>query len=113
MKARQSRRLRQTTLLFGGCLALYCLLFVYRNPLDDEGATPSWLRQAPRRPLSPLSPGVLSNLSLTEEQCNAAFPGLTKEIDLAVAQGPFKVKQTGDSGPLQGRIQDGKVRGTP
>ncbi|KAK4239931.1 lactation elevated protein 1 [Achaetomium macrosporum] len=52
---------------------------------------------------------ILNNLSLDEEQCNAYFPGLTKEIDDAVAQGPFQVKQTGDLGPLQGRIKDGQI----
>jgi predicted ester cyclase len=53
---------------------------------------------------------VLNNLSLDEEQCNAYFPGLTKEIDDVVAEGPFVVKQTGDMGPLQGRIKNGQVR---
>lgn len=53
---------------------------------------------------------LLTNLSLDEEQCKAAFPGLTKEIDDAVAEGPFTLKQTGDSGPLQGRIKNGQVR---
>jgi len=53
---------------------------------------------------------LLRNLSLDEDQCNAAFPGLTKEIDDAVAEGPFTLKQTGDSGPLQARIKDGQVR---
>lgn len=106
MKVRQSRRLRQTTLLFGGCLAIYCLLFVYRNPVDDAAAVAATRRPAHREQLSP---SLLTNLSLTEEQCNAAFPGLTREIDLAVAQGPFKVKQSGSLGPLQGRIKNGKV----
>lgn len=56
-----------------------------------------------------MSEDLLRNLSLDEEQCSAAFPGLTKEIDDSVAQGPFPLKQTGDSGPLQGRIKDGKL----
>jgi hypothetical protein len=56
---------------------------------------------------------VLNNLSLDEEQCNAYFPGLTKEIDDVVAEGPFVVKQTGDMGPLQGRIKNGQVRSLP
>jgi hypothetical protein len=53
---------------------------------------------------------LLRNLSLDEEQCKAAFPELTKEIDDAVAEGPFTLKQTGDGGPVQGRIKDGQVR---
>ncbi|KAK3937904.1 lactation elevated protein 1 [Diplogelasinospora grovesii] len=52
---------------------------------------------------------TLNNLSLTEDQCNTAFPGLTTQIDEVVAQGPFKVKQTGDMGPLQGRIKNGQI----
>jgi len=52
---------------------------------------------------------VLSNRSLDEAQCNAYFPGLTAEIDRAVAEGPFTVKQSGDLGPLQGRIRDGQI----
>ena len=58
-------------------------------------------------------PELLNNLSLGEDECNAAFPGLTKEIDDVVAEGPFQVKQTGDLGPLQGRIQDGQVGDYP
>jgi hypothetical protein len=39
------------------------------------------------RQKSPLP--VKESLSLTEEQCTAVFPGLMKEIDDAVARGPF------------------------
>ncbi|OIW29052.1 hypothetical protein CONLIGDRAFT_645192 [Coniochaeta ligniaria NRRL 30616] len=102
LRVRRSRRLRQTTLLLGCCLALYCLFFVFRTPVQAGPA-------ATTKPWT-LSPDLLRNLSLDVEQCNAAFPGLTKEIDDAVAQGPFTLKQTGDSGPLQGRIKDGQVR---
>ncbi|KAK3900443.1 AFG1-like ATPase-domain-containing protein [Staphylotrichum tortipilum] len=52
---------------------------------------------------------VLSNRSLDEAQCNAYFPGLTAEIDRAVSEGPFDVKQSGNLGPLQGRIRDGQI----
>ena len=40
------------------------------------------------------------------------FPGLTKEIDDAVARGPFVLKKSPDkraNNPTQGRIKDGKV----
>lgn len=94
-RLRRSRRLRQATLVLGLCLILYCLLFISRTP----ATTIPWT----------LSADLLRNLSLDEEQCNAAFPGLTKEIDDSVAQGAFVLKQTGDSGPLQGRIKDGKL----
>jgi hypothetical protein len=103
---RQNRRrqLRQLTLVLGVLLALYCLVFVWGTPPG-----PSLSRGAgSRRPPPP--PEILSNLSLDEAQCNAYFPGLTKEIDDVVAEGPFQVKQTGDLGPLQGRIKDGRVR---
>jgi hypothetical protein len=55
-------------------------------------------------------PGLWDNLSLTEAQCAAAFPGLTKEVDEAVSRGTFSLKRTGSRGPLKGRIRDGKVR---
>lgn len=98
-RVRRGRRLRHVTLLLGSCLALYCLFFVSRAPSDDSHtlSTPT------------LSDKLLRNLSLDKDQCDAAFPGLTKEIDDAVAEGPFILKQTGDSGPLQGRIKDGQL----
>jgi hypothetical protein len=95
LRVRRSRRLRQATLVLGSCLALYCLFFVSRTP----PAAKPWT----------LSADLLRNLGLDEKQCNAAFPGLTKEIDDSVAQGPFTLKQIGESGPLQGRIRDGKL----
>ncbi|KAL2162429.1 hypothetical protein VTH06DRAFT_7342 [Thermothelomyces fergusii] len=101
-RPRHSRRrqLRQMTLVLGAALALYCVVFVWHTPGSAAG-TPS----SPR----PLPPEILDNLSLDEAQCRAYFPGLTKEIDDVVAKGPFPVKQTGDLGPLQGRIKDGQI----
>ncbi|KAK3305338.1 glycosyl transferase family 90-domain-containing protein [Chaetomium strumarium] len=98
-RPRQNRRpkLRQITLVLGFILAFYCLVFVTRTPSSRGPST----KRPPRE--------ILNNLSLDEEQCNAYFPGLTKEIDDAVAQGPFQVKQTGDLGPLQGRIKEGQI----
>lgn len=54
---------------------------------------------------------TLENLSLTEEQCRATFPGLMKEIDDAVARGPFDLKKKPDdyTGMVQLRIKDEKV----
>lgn len=54
---------------------------------------------------------TLENLSLTEEQCRATFPGLVKEIDDAVARGPFHLEKEPDdyTGMVQLRIRDGKV----
>ncbi|KAL2115448.1 hypothetical protein VTJ04DRAFT_9703 [Mycothermus thermophilus] len=59
---------------------------------------------------SPPPKEVLRNLSLTAEQCDAYFPGLTKEVDEVVKKGPFEVRQqTSGLGPLQGRIEDGQI----
>ena len=54
---------------------------------------------------------LLESLSLTDAQCKAMFPKLTKEIDDAVARGPFDLKkQPADyAGLVQGRIKDGKL----
>jgi hypothetical protein len=126
LKARQRRQIRQITLLLGACLIFFCLVFVWRTPADDNeygsssssgggsaSVRPARASSASSSPAPFLKPAlpkeVLENLSLNEEECDAAFPGLTKEIDDAVSLGPFKVKQTGDLGPLQGRIKDGKV----
>ncbi|KAH8887757.1 hypothetical protein GQ53DRAFT_267911 [Thozetella sp. PMI_491] len=101
MKLKPSRQLRQATWVLGCCLVLYCLLFV--SDTSDHGHSPAaGQRQRP-------SLGQLHNLSLDEAQCAATFPGLTSQIDDVVAEGPFKVKQTGDLGPLQGRIQHGQI----
>lgn len=53
-----------------------------------------------------------NSLFLTEHQCRATFPGLTKEIDNAVARGPFILEKQPDDyqGLVQARIKDGKVR---
>jgi hypothetical protein len=57
------------------------------------------------------SKDTLKSLSLTEEQCDATFPGLTKQIELAVARGSFDLKKGPDTahGSVEGRIKDGKV----
>jgi hypothetical protein len=50
-------------------------------------------------------------LDMTAAECSAAFPGLTKEIEIAVARGPFELKKMPNhaTGMVQGRIEDGKV----
>ena len=62
-------------------------------------------------PLQKTERDVLKSLSLEEKQCQAAFPGLTQEIENAVSQGPFELKRLGDDTPglVQGRIKNGKV----
>lgn len=57
------------------------------------------------------SADILQSLSLTEDQCAAAFPGLTNEIDDAVARGPFLLRRQPDhhTGLVQGRIKNGEI----
>lgn len=59
----------------------------------------------------PRDPALFNSLSLGESQCNALFPGLTEEIDTAVARGPFDLKLGPEDyrGLVQGKIADGKV----
>jgi hypothetical protein len=99
---------RPVTLLLGVCLVIYCVLFI-TSPSGSDNQEPSAhlpLTSSSKR----LTPELLNNLSLHEDECNAAFPGLTKDIDDTVGAGPFTVKQAGELGPLQGRIKDGQVR---
>ena len=56
-----------------------------------------------------LTDEILSNLSLDSETCRATFPGLMKEIDDTVAKGPFRVKRSSDLGPMQVRINKGRI----
>ncbi|KAK3316712.1 glycosyl transferase family 90-domain-containing protein [Apodospora peruviana] len=116
IKVRRRRQLRQLMLVLGSCLVLYCLFFILKSPSSvsqfpvDDGASPRlpwpWpLSGGSRR----LSEEKLNNLSLGEAECRATFPGLTTQIDEVVAQGPFTLKNTGDGGPLQGRIKDGHI----
>jgi len=86
----------------GTGLVLYGLFSVYKTPPSGEARTPS----AGKRP----SESVLNSLFLSQKQCVETFPGLTRSVDDIVAEGPFHVRDTGDLGPLQGRIKDGKVR---
>lgn len=62
------------------------------------------------RPTYP-SEKILQDLSMTESQCRAAFPSLTKEIDDAVLRGSFELERQKDryTGLVQGRIGDGKA----
>lgn len=115
-RLRRHRQLRQITWVLGFCLVVYCFFFVYRtpkppstsssrSPVSGQHGSPS----SPTPRTKPLPKKILNNLSLTENECRATFPGLTQQIDDVVAQGPFKVKNTGDFGPLQGRIKDGQI----
>ncbi|KXH51688.1 hypothetical protein CSIM01_04721 [Colletotrichum simmondsii] len=49
------------------------------------------------------------NLHLNEKQCQATFPGLTKEIDLAAAEGEFQLGLGDASASLLGQIKDNRI----
>ena len=51
------------------------------------------------------------SLLLNEQQCQVAFPMLTKEVDDAVAAGPFQFNRSTDeySGQTHAKIKGGKV----
>lgn len=105
LKLRQRRRLRQLAVFFGSCLLIYYFFFQTSDAVTDVVAS---LRSSssPSSP-SPPSTDIFQSLSLTSAQCRATFPGLFKPIDDMVKLGPFKIRQ--HSGPLQGKIKDGKV----
>ena len=69
---------------------------------DYEVPPPTWRPRHPSRHL-------LNSLSLDEDQCNAAFPGLTDDVNKTVALGAFPLKQARNFGPLQARLKDGQV----
>jgi hypothetical protein len=50
-----------------------------------------------------------SNLSLSHDQCAAAFPGLFSEIEDAVSRGPFTLTWSRLGEPLQGSVKDNQV----
>ncbi|RFU32879.1 hypothetical protein B7463_g3475, partial [Scytalidium lignicola] len=54
---------------------------------------------------------TFKSFSLTKKQCAAAFPGLNREIERAIAEGPFELRKGPDDypGSVQGRITDGKL----
>lgn len=57
------------------------------------------------------SKDALQNLGMTEEQCLATFPGLTKELDHAKSMGKFKYAKLPEDtiGLIQGRIKNGRL----
>lgn len=103
---------RVTTFTFAVVVtALWTLNIFYEQHLRIVDTLP--LRKSfeePKNEPKPLKETLRSRL-LTEEQCAATFPGLTKEIDDAVARGPFdwEMPPDGYTGLVQVRIKDGKV----
>ncbi|KAJ9156555.1 O-glucosyltransferase rumi [Pleurostoma richardsiae] len=105
LSPRRMREARQGMYcLLGSCMLLYFLYFTLATPRQGKTlSVPSGLKRKQH------PPELLNNLSLTEEQCSAAFPGLTWPIDDAVAMGSFELEYRGASGPVIGRIKDNKL----
>ncbi|KAG9242053.1 hypothetical protein BJ878DRAFT_556520 [Calycina marina] len=79
---------------------LMCLLSLYEYQFPDPG---------PRQNAAQIAKHT--NMGMTEQQCRAAFPGLTMEVDALVERGPFRLERANDDymGLVQGRIADGKL----
>ncbi|KAI6374647.1 hypothetical protein MCOR25_003110 [Pyricularia grisea] len=98
-----SRPSKRTIALLMAAIIGYHALHRYQP--TTEGLPRSNTRQQANQP----GPLEMQQLNLTEQECRTHFPGLAQSIDDIVAQGPFEVRDTGDAGPLQGRIKDGKL----
>lgn len=113
---RQTARLRQIVIIAVLCLAIYCFLLAPEASLDSSRSTNPEAYKSPQRQSegnerNALSPELLNNRFLTEDQCRASFPGLLDQVDDEVAKGPFKLERPQNSlGPLIARIRDGQVR---
>ncbi|KXH63901.1 hypothetical protein CSAL01_02177 [Colletotrichum salicis] len=92
-------------------LVIYVLFYPrdrLRNPLTGRPSTVSfdWKGKA-GLPTGPASD--FDNLHLDEEECQRTFPGLTKEIDLAAAEGEFQLGLGDASVSLLGQIKDNRI----
>lgn len=88
------------------CLLLFIITFYYFN----HAKSAAFSNGNGSAKLYPAKE-TLKSLFLTEEQCDATFPDLTKEIDIAVARGPFHLQKGPKNahGAVEGRIRDGKL----
>ncbi len=103
MAAMPSRhRLRPLSVALGLGLVVVCLYVASTEPL-------AWTPMPSSSSSTPPSPRSHSSLSLTDQQCRATFPGLLQSVDDIVAEGPFRLNNTGDMGALQGRIKNGQA----
>ncbi|KAI0206763.1 hypothetical protein F4808DRAFT_6514 [Astrocystis sublimbata] len=116
--ARQTARLQQIVIGSVICLAIYCFLLVPEKSLDSPRSTnPEAYQSRPQRQKESeeqnhrtLSPELLNNRFLTEDQCRSNFPGLLDQVDDEVAKGPFKLERSKSSlGPTILRIRDGQL----
>lgn len=103
MKRRKTRLRPLVVVTSLACVFVYCAI-LYGS---DLFATPCSLSLE-----TGVDNHVPKHLSLTADECTRIFPGLTREIDLAVSEGPFDLEY--DHGRvLNGRIQDGRVSPPP
>lgn len=110
VRVRPSARLRRVVVVSVLLLPLLWLLLAR-----------SGLHGAPGHFFSPPAPppvGAASwerrNPSLSARECAVAFPGLTCEVERAVADGPFVLARPSSTlGPLIARIRDGKASPPP
>ncbi|KAH6652764.1 hypothetical protein BKA67DRAFT_518850 [Truncatella angustata] len=111
LNSRQSSYLRQILIICVGLLALYVFILVPDASLDSSRTVLDTFpegRQG-KSGRTRLAQELLDNRFLTSEQCVTTFPGLTKEVDDAVAKGPFTLERSGPLGPLIARIKNGKL----
>lgn len=112
MKARHTRSWRPVYMLFGACLSCYLLFFVWY----ELGRSVQGTSYSPPREVSSIGNTLgppqerFSTLHLTTEQCETTFPGLTQDLNDSISLGIFKIQPSGDNGPLQVQIKDGKVQ---
>lgn len=99
------RKLNRITLLFV-ILTIAFFTFLFRSP---NGQPEPLSQHGPAGSVPSYAVG--ESLSLAPDQCEAAFPGLNKEIENAVSIGPVQLKRLKDDIPglVQGRIKNGKV----
>ncbi|KAF2967789.1 hypothetical protein GQX73_g5742 [Xylaria multiplex] len=84
-------------------ISLASFLLLYLCHLARSRHTQSALTTSPR------SSDLFQFLNLSEKQCRATFPDLTRDLDATVALGPFTLKRVQGTGPLQARIKDGQL----
>lgn len=99
--------LKWRSLSIGGFLLFLTLIYLYPRSSTSNAGRYGGYEYSEKYP----SKETLRSLSLTEEQCDATFPGLSEQIDVAVARGSFRLKKGPDTahGSVEGRIKDGKV----
>ncbi|KAI0973599.1 glycosyl transferase family 90-domain-containing protein [Xylaria arbuscula] len=74
-----------------------------------------WTQSTPRNIFTETQPVKVPTqetyhaLSLSERECNAIFPDLTRDLEETIALGPFTLKQAHGPGPLQARVKDGQL----